>query len=197
MTALETRAGFGLELRRVDDRILEGIALPYGETSYMTADPRGERFLAGSLNRTIRDRGMRLKLFLNHDHSHAIGKALKLDPRHPDGLWARFGVFATPSGDEALSEVEQGALDMFSVGFIPVRERRANDGVREVLEAAVHEVSLCPLGAYDGARVLATRSANTDAADGADVADIRQWLQRNPVPALDLTPPPPVWRPLA
>lgn len=193
MTALEIRVGFGLELRRVDERILEGIAVPYGETSYLTDDPRGERFLAGSLNRTIRDRGARLKLFLNHDHTHAIGRALKLDARNPAGLWGRFGVFSTPTADEALAEVEQGALDMFSIGFVPVRERRAADGVREIVEASVHEVSLAPLGAYDGARVLATRSVDGASRNESELDGIREWLQRNPAPALTLTPPPPLF----
>jgi phage head maturation protease len=50
-------------------------------------------------------------------------------------------------------------LDAFSVGFLPKRETRGADGAREVIEAQLHEVSLVPIGAYDGARVLAVRDA--------------------------------------
>jgi phage head maturation protease len=57
-----------------------------------------------------------------------------------------------------MDQVREGALDSFSVGFRPVRSRRDAQGIINVQEAAIHEVSLCPMGAYDGARVLATRS---------------------------------------
>lgn len=184
------RAGFRLELRAVDERTLEGIAVPWNETTKLVADPGGERFLPGSLTRTVQDRGARLKLFRDHDHSHAIGKAVKLDPRHADGLWARWVMFDTPAGNDALQEVAQGALDMFSLGFVPIRVRRGSDGVREIVEASAHEVSLCPMGAYDGAQLLATRSA-----DGGALTEIRQWLTQNPVPAVDLTGGPLILRP--
>ena len=45
-------ATFGaVELRvpDVSERIVEGIVVPWGETSFLTPDPKGERFTAGSL----------------------------------------------------------------------------------------------------------------------------------------------------
>ena len=149
-----------VELRVPDtsERIVEGIVVPYGETSFLTEDPRGERFRAGSLNRTIKDRGDRVKLYRSHDHATAVGKATAWKATHEQGLWAQFRIAATPAGDDVLLEVREGMLDAFSVGFRPLREVRAADGAREVIEAQLHEVSLCPIGAYDGARVLATRN---------------------------------------
>ena len=45
--------------------------------------------LPGSLTRTVKARGDRLKLFRStgqeHDYGHAVGRAASLDPRHPDG----------------------------------------------------------------------------------------------------------------
>ena len=57
---------FPLELRvaDLDERIVEGIVVPYGETSFLTPEPAGERFLRGSLTRTVNERGAeRVKLF--------------------------------------------------------------------------------------------------------------------------------------
>jgi uncharacterized protein len=149
-----------LELRVADvsQRIVEGIVVPWGEVSFLTADPKGERFVRGALTRSVQQKGDRIKLFSNHRHEKAIGTAIGWKPGHADGCWGSFRISTRPDGDELLADVADGLLDAFSVGFRPVRERRSDDGVREVLEAELHEVSLVPIGAYDGARVLATRA---------------------------------------
>lgn len=154
---------FAVELRVPDtsERIVEGVVVPWNETSFLTPDPRGERFRPGSLTRTIKERGERVKLYRNHDHGTAIGKALAWKSTHEGGLWGQFRIAATPAGDDVLLELREGMLDAFSVGFRPVREARGGDGAREIVEAHLHEVSLCPIGAYDGARVLAMRSPSS------------------------------------
>jgi len=169
----------GLELRVPDmsERIVEGIVVPYGETSFLVGDSRGERFRPGSLTRTIKERGERVKLYRTHDHSVAVGKALAWKPTHEAGLWASFRIAATPAGDDVLLEVREGMLDAFSVGFLPKRDVRGPDGAREIIEAQLHEVSLCPIAAYDGARVLEMRRP------------VRFTLPTlAPMPDVDLTP---------
>lgn len=182
MSSETTRVAFPIEWRTVstDERIVEGLAVPWGEVSYLTPDPAGERFLAGSLTKSVKDRGERLKLFRTHDHTTAIGRPVKLDARHPDGLWASWRIFQTPAGNAALEEIAEGALDSFSVGFRAVRARRDTAGVRDIVEAEVHEVSLAPIGAYYGARVLAVRDTRPDT--------VAAWLAANPMPAVCLTP---------
>lgn len=148
-----------LELRvpSLDERIVEGIVVPWNETSYLTEDPRGERFRSGSLTRTIKERGDRVKLYRAHDHDYAVGKPTSWKSTEA-GMWAQFRIAATPAGDDVLLELREGMLDAFSVGFLPKRETRGADGAREIIEAQLHEVSVCPIGAYDGARVLAMRA---------------------------------------
>lgn len=183
-----TRAAWPMQLRAVDERIVEGIAVPWNETSYATSDAAGERFLPGSVTRSVRSRGDRLKLFRNHDHATAIGRLVKLDPRHEAGLWGSWQIAATPAGDAALQEIAEGMLDAFSIGFRTMKARRGADGAREIVDAEVHEVSLLPLGAYDGARVLSMRSPTY----GAD--DITAWLEAHPAPHVDLAPQPDLGR---
>lgn len=176
MTEKLSRVVFPIELRSVDERIVEGILVPWNETSYLTPDPAGERFLPGSLTRSVRARGDRLKLFRNHDHSTAIGRVRKLDPKHEGGLWGSWEIARTPAGDAALVEVAEGMLDAFSVGFRPIKARRGQDGAREIVEGDMHEASLAPIGAYDGARVLAVRTPQFGA------AEITEWLAAHPMP---------------
>lgn len=152
-----------LELRTGDtaERIVEGIVVPWGETSFLTPDPRGERFRPGSLTRTLSDKQRKqqtVKLFRNHHHDQAVGRSIGWKPNHELGCWMQFRIGSGPVGDAVLTEVAEGLLDAFSVGFVPKREGRGDDGAREIIEAQLHEVSIAPIGAYDGARVLAVRS---------------------------------------
>ena len=185
-----TAAVFRIEWRRpaTDQRVVAGIAVPWNETSYLTDDPKGERFLPGSLTRSIKARGDRLKLFRGgreHSQDNAIGRPVRFDARHAEGLWSEWRIAATPAGDAALEEIAEGMLDAFSIGFRPIRQRRGDDGAREVEEAEIHEVNILPLAAYDGARVLEVR-----APAGAELPtpardDLDAWLEAHPVPLVE------------
>jgi hypothetical protein len=183
----ETTSLFPIEWRELnaDQRIVGGIVVPYGETSYVAGDSRGERFLAGSLTRSINMRKDQLKLFLAHDHKKAIGRPVRLDPRHEKGLWGEWQIAKTPDGDLALNEIQEGMLDAFSIGFRALKDQRGTDGAREIREAEVHEVSILPLGAYQGARVLEIRAAELQSF-GAD--EVTAWINAHPVPSVDRTP---------
>jgi HK97 family phage prohead protease len=187
---------FPVEWRSVstDERIVSGIAVPWNETSYLTADPKGERFLPGSLTRSVKAKGDRLKLFRGgkeHQHESAVARPVGLDARHADGLWASWRFANTPAGDAALNEVAEGMLDSFSVGFRAIRTGRGIDGAREIAEAELLEVTLLPIGAYDGARVLEVRAP----APGRSAADeLDEWLAAHPVPEVDRTPLPELHR---
>lgn len=181
MTERTTATFQSSELRMADEsqRIVAGVVVPWNEVSMLTPHAQGERFAPGSLTRTVAERGDRVKLFSSHDHSRGIGKAVKWDTDHAAGLWGEFRIANTKAGDEALSEIAEGMLDVFSIGFRAVRTRKAPDGSREVLEAALHEVSLAPIAAYDGARVLALRTPT-----------VNELIP--PMPAVNLAPIPPL-----
>lgn len=157
------RAMFALEVRLADagdGRTVEGIAVPYGQTTDLTA-AGSERFAAGSLSKTVSDwqkARRRLPLLRAHDPAHPIGKVVEY--RHTtDGLHIAAHLADTPLGNEALAEVRAGVLDAFSIGFRAIHATRTADGVREIREAALHELSLVPIPAYAGAEVLAVRAA--------------------------------------
>ena len=157
MTAVE-RIVFRAELRAADGgdgRTVAGIAVPYNETTDLA--PRPERFLPGAFKRSVGQRaGRPVKVLRNHDGAYPVG--LGTITETDSGLLIEARLADTAHGDEAVREVRAGLLDSFSIGFRAIRERMAG-GVREVVEAALHEVSLVAVPAYPGARVLAVRSA--------------------------------------
>lgn len=163
--SIETVA-FACEFRHAaeGERIIEGIAVPYGAVSMNTPYPNGERFLPGSLTKTVRDHSRskrKVKVFRSHQHDRAIGLVEAMDPADPAGLRVQVRIAEGQVGDEVMMEARSGLLDAFSVGFRAIRERIGEGGVRDIVEAALHEVSLVPLGAYDGALVTAVRKPST------------------------------------
>jgi hypothetical protein len=150
-----------MEVRAVDmdQRTITGVCAPYDEISYLVPDPAGERIIRGAFAKSLRQRADKIFLFRGHDHGRAVARSTSFD----DGDAGLVGVFhARPSsvGDETLEEARDGYLPGMSVGFRNVQLRRGDDGVREVVEAALLEVSLVTIPAYEGARVLAVRDAH-------------------------------------
>jgi len=167
-------------------REIVGRVAPYDETSYLTGDPRGERLRRGCFATSIRQRGDRIPLCVGHNHGEpAVGMSRQWS--EDDGLVGLFEVRANERGDKVLEDVRDGYLPALSVGFAPIpsRARRGRDGALEITEAVLKEVSLVVVGAYDGAQVLAVRSAQ----------DLDTLLApfANP-PRVDLTPFPTPWR---
>jgi HK97 family phage prohead protease len=180
-----------MEIRDVTTsrREIVGRVAPYDETSYLTGDPRGERLMRGCFRASIAARGDRIPLCIGHNHGAergAVGMS-RTWAEDGDGLVGVFGVRLDERGDEVLADVRDGYLPAMSVGFAPMlaRTRRGVDGALEITEAALKEVSLVVVGAYDGAQVLATRAA-------VQVPDLAAMFP--PAPALDLSPYPTPWR---
>ncbi len=152
------------------ERIISGIAVPYGETD-LIRDWDGEfheRWAPGAFARSIAERGDKIrdiKALWSHDpQDPPIGTIQRFDEQ-PDGLHVEIRIAPTATGDDLLTLVREGALDGFSVGFQPVDVayvgRDADSGleVREVREAKLREISLVSFPALSKARVLATRSS--------------------------------------
>ncbi|MEE2056607.1 HK97 family phage prohead protease [Rhodococcus artemisiae] len=149
-----------LEVRGKDGRTLVGIAVPY-DTPTDIRDYSGtysEQFRFGAFERTIRERGDRIKLLSLHDRLKLpIGRATLLR-EDTAGLYGEWRVSKTEAGDEVLELVRDGALDSFSIGFVPVRNVWSRDRSSVVrTEAKLLEVSVVALPAYETARIVGVR----------------------------------------
>lgn len=136
-----------------------GIVVPYGQVAEVSdgGRPYRERFELGAFDRSIRERGSKVRLFTGHEtRKLPIGKAVELR-EHTEGLHAAFDVAATRDGDDALELVRSGVVDSFSIGFRGVREHLDGEVVVRT-EAALMEVSLVGIPAYPGATVAGVRA---------------------------------------
>lgn len=149
-----------MEIRSVDaaGRTVDGIVVPYDEISYMTPNPDGERVMRGAFTKSAEQRMAKIFLYVGHDHAHPVGRAMSFEDQG-DGLRGSFHIRESTLGDQTLTDVREGYLPGLSIGFRPLQTRRGAAGETEVVEGQLMEVSLVPIAAYDGARVLAVRTA--------------------------------------
>jgi Escherichia/Staphylococcus phage prohead protease len=143
-----------MELRDVSEpeRLVVGVVAPYDEVTYLTGQPGGERIKRGAFKRTLKNKlasRQGIGLFRNHEHGMRMGSARTFSETET-GLVGEFVVNDGPRGDEFLEECRH-----------VVRTGRGDDGAREIIEAALGEVSMVGLPAYEGAGVLAVRNAQS------------------------------------
>jgi len=172
-----------MELRAIDteERMITGVVAPYDETTFMVSDPGGERIKRRAFNRSISMVGSKVPLCVNHNHDSAVGMSRKWEDSD-DGLVGHFHIRNNARGDEVLADAKEGYLSGLSVGFVPIDRKRAADGVMEVREARLYEVSLVLIGAYDGAKVLAARAAD-------NVAELLRPFENPPALPVPFAPP--------
>ena len=152
-----------------ENRIIEGIALPYGQVG-----TKGGLTFAFERNALKWDENSpgRVKLVFP-GHGDAVGKAIQLR-NTPAGLLARFKVGRGAEGDRALESADDGVHDGLSVGIdfdaatdaVPDRDDR---NLLRVHRADLRHVALTAEPVFDNARV--TRVAASRTTGGPDVAD--------------------------
>lgn len=170
---------------QTDQRLIVGMVVPYDETTYRV--PGGERIKRGAFARSIQNRGDRIPLLRGHANAPVYGYSRSF-AEEPGGLVGEFVVNDGEMGDTLLGDVRNGYYPAMSIGFDVPRNGmvRGADGVPEVHEGKLVEVSLVGIPAYESASVLAVRSA--------DVSALMAPFEN--IPAWDLDPLPPfVYRP--
>jgi HK97 family phage prohead protease len=161
MTRLTRAVEAGLELRGGDGRTVTGLAAPFDSPTEIHENGRRitEVIRRGAFKRTIAERGGRVKFLAQHNtRAMPLGRAsvLREDPR---GLYMEARISQTRAGDEALSLIEDGALDGLSIGFEIVRDDFDPDtNTLTLRELKLHEISLVNFPAYSDALVSGVRS---------------------------------------
>lgn len=133
-----------------EKREVAGIAVPYE-----TVD-NGEMFARNSV--TLDPEA---KLMWQHDQREPIGKIV--EGRHTDaGFEIRATISETQRGLDAITLLEDGVINKFSVGFVMRNSKVNDDRTRVVTDAFVREVSLVSFPWYSDASVTEVREENTD-----------------------------------
>lgn len=138
--SLETRE---MEIRfDPTTREVVGMAVPYGQVS------NGEMFTRGAVTLDAE-----AKLFWQH--KEPIGKIVAGEQTDA-GFMVRASISETALGQDVHTLLKDGVINKMSVGFV-MRDAQVVDGVRQVTDALVREVSLVPFPWYDGASVTSVR----------------------------------------
>jgi HK97 family phage prohead protease len=133
-----------------EKREVAGIAVPYE-----TVD-NGEMFARDSV--TLDPEA---KLMWQHDQREPIGKIV--EGRHTEaGFEIRATISETQRGLDAITLLEDGVINKFSVGFVMRDSKFADDRTRIVTDAFVREVSLVSFPWYSDASVTEVREEVTD-----------------------------------
>jgi HK97 family phage prohead protease len=139
-------------------------------STFGNVDKHGDRVIRGAYSTDVAKvkAGATWPLVWGHDYNGSpqnfVGEIDDADETD-EGLevHARFDL-DDPVARKAYRLVKQGAIDKLSIGYRVRRERRANDGVNELLDVELHEVSLVLSPANERARVLAIKDAPAAAA---------------------------------
>jgi HK97 family phage prohead protease len=160
METIFTVAVDTLEFRAADadTHILEGICVPWDRPT-VKAGPRPEVFRRGAFPDLADARGKVRLIDENHAKGRrpvAVGDAFE---DRAAGLWGRFRFYRTDEGRNAYANVVENTYGGLSIGFHALREEM-RAGVRNVIAARLHHVSLVDDPAYDDAQITAVRAAD-------------------------------------
>jgi HK97 family phage prohead protease len=147
---------------------------PQGVVSFLASvfgnvDAVGDRMMPGAFKASLQRKLP--AVVWSHDWTQPIGKALDAreltpyDPRLPAELASQGGLWVeaqlnldTQRGRDAYCDLKFGAITQFSIGYIPVKSTYDNDGVRELKEVDLFEVSPVLVGANDQTRLLSVKN---------------------------------------
>lgn len=115
---------------------VEGLA-----SFYDRADLAGDVVRPGAFDRSLA-RGGGVRMLFQHEPDEPVGLWDRVESR-PEGLFVSGRIEAHgPRGRAAARLVRLGAVDGLSIGYRTRRARRRGDGVRELLEIELWEVSV-------------------------------------------------------
>jgi HK97 family phage prohead protease len=153
------------------ERIIEGIAVPFGVVTTVRDDPVGpsyretiERSAADGLDPTsvlvdyLTDPPTS---YNTHQGSRLVGRGVS-GSAQADGYHFAARVAQTAAGDELLELARSGVLTDMSVMFTPRGQYTRPDGVVARTAIDISRVTIVPRGAYPGATVTAVRAGHEE-----------------------------------
>ena len=146
MSNIETRS-LELRLENLEERTITGLAVPYGQDANIGGS-YVERFAPGAID-SVED----VKLFYGHETPIGVVVAGR-DTEGGYEITAK--VSETSLGNDVLTLMRDGALNKFSVGFIPVSQEQDGSTITRT-KVSLKEVSVVPFPAYAGASITEVR----------------------------------------
>jgi HK97 family phage prohead protease len=159
-----------------DEGILEAVV-----SVFNNVDSVGDRVLPGFFEQSLK--GKMPKGVWMHDWNAPVAKTLEArelypnDPLLPDSLKGLGGLYVkakfnqnTQRGREAFSDIKEGIIDEFSIGYSVQEDRIAPDGARELVKGTLFEWSPVLFGANPQTAIVSAKGLTQDIDDvGAEV----------------------------
>lgn len=148
------RRSTAFKLRQFDpaERTFVGYASVWGEVEHYP-----EVMHAGAFQKTLQERGDKVKLLWQHRTDQPIGRIISME-EDEIGLRMRGRISETALGNDALTLLRDGAISELSIGFDVVQSEPDDEGIEHIYEVRLWEVSLVTFPANEGALVLDVRN---------------------------------------
>ena len=128
-------------------RTITGLAVPWDVVANLSGDVGPVKFLKGSISVD----GPMPKLLDFHDDTRVIGRVTER-VASDEGLMFSATLSKTRAADDAMALLADGSISAVSIGAVPIKFKRV-DGVMEVSEARMIELSLVSFPAYADAEI--------------------------------------------
>lgn len=151
-----------------DEGILEAIV-----SVFNNVDSVGDRVMLGFFDETLK-RKMPKGVWM-HDWNAPVAKTLEArelapnDPLLPDHIKGLGGLYVkskfnlnTQRGREAFSDIKEGIIDEFSIGYTVTEDRIATDGTRELVKGTLYEWSPVLYGANPQTAMIGAKGLQED-----------------------------------
>jgi len=127
-----------------------------------TIDDYNSTFKRGSFKKTITERGTRIKVLWNHDTDEPIGKIVEIR-EDKKGVFVK-GILTegVSKASDVYKNLRAGVIDTLSFGFIPLQKKTTKDGVLEITEVKLFEVSPVTFEANETAVITDVRSEDME-----------------------------------
>ena len=106
----------------------------------------------GSYRKTITENGQRVKYLYQHDMDKPLGKMSMLE-EDDKGLIFESKIAKTTLGKDVIELIKSGVITENSVGILPIQKEMV-DGVRNITEVKLYEISAVTLAANDQAVIM-------------------------------------------
>ena len=137
-------------------RTITGLAVPWDVVANLSGDVGPVKFLKGSISVD----GPMPKLLEFHDDTRVIGRVTERVSTD-DGLMFVATLSKTRAADDALALLADQSISAVSIGAVPLKFKRV-DGVMEVSEARMIELSLVSFPAYADAEIQSVYASAED-----------------------------------
>ena len=137
-------------------RTITGLAVPWDVVANLSGDVGPVKFLKGSISVD----GPMPKLLEFHDDTRVIGRVTERVSTD-DGLMFVATLSKTRAADDALALLADQSISAVSIGAVPIKFKRV-DGVMEVSEARMIELSLVSFPAYADAEISSVFASAND-----------------------------------